>query len=115
MLRPARYDFTIFQGATFDRTITWRDGNGQEVNLTGYTARLQVRDRVGGEVLLDLSTGDGITLGGPAGTIALAISAVDTAALRFSQAVYDLELTSAGDEVTRLMQGKVLLSPEVTS
>ncbi len=48
MQEPGRYDFTIYQGASFDRTFTWRVGEPSTlVNLSGYTGRMQVRSTVG--------------------------------------------------------------------
>lgn len=110
------YDITIEQGATFSLVFTWRDSAGSLVNVTGYSARMQVRKSPSSPtVLLDLSTtGGGITLGGTNGTITLSASAATTAALSPSPAVYDLEMVSPGGVVTRLLAGKVNILPEVT-
>ena len=85
--------------------------------LGDQTARLQGRVRYNDpDTLFELSTEtSGITLGGIEGTLTLAMSATETAVLNFKSGVYDLELTAAdGITVTRLLQGRVLLSPEVT-
>jgi len=86
------------------------------VNLTGFTARMQIRETVESTTILHTMTTEngGITLGGTAGTIALLISATDTAALTFDAGVYDLEIISAGGVVTEVMAGAVLLGDEVT-
>jgi hypothetical protein len=86
------------------------------VNLTGYTARMQIRATLDATVVIvSLTTENGgITLGGTAGTLALLLTAVATAAFTFSTAVYDLEIISAGGVVTRLLSGNVVLSKEVT-
>ena len=110
------FDITINQGATFELTITWKDSAGTAINLTGYSARMQVRETYSSTTsVVSLTNGSGITLGGSAGTIAIVISATTTAALTapFS-GVYDLELVSAGGVVTRLLQGAATVSPEVT-
>lgn len=108
------YDITIEQGSTFTRTVTWRDENDALVNLTGYSARLQMRESVDAtSTFLSLTSGSGITLGGTAGTIVILISATDTAALT-QGGVYDLELVSGAGLVTRLLQGSVDLRKEVT-
>ena len=111
-----RFDITINQGATFELTVTWKDSTGAAINLTGYTARMQVRETYSSaSTVVSLTNGSGITLGGAAGTIAILISATTTAALTapFS-GVYDLELVSAGGVVTRLLQGAATVTPEVT-
>lgn len=108
------YDIIIEQGATFTRTVTWKDEAETPINLTGYSARLQMRESVDAtSTFLSLTSGSGITLGGTAGTILIEISATDTAALTQS-GVYDLELVSGAGVVTRLLQGSVTLSKEVT-
>lgn len=117
MQAPGRYDFTIFQGASFDTTLTWKVGTpATAVNLTGFTARLQVRTSVdSATTALELTTANGgITLGGAAGTIALAVSASATASLPAGYYVYDLELVAPGGGVTRLVEGRVTVSAEVT-
>jgi hypothetical protein len=40
------YDILIEQGATYSQVVTYKE-SGVAVNLTGYTARMQVRSHVG--------------------------------------------------------------------
>jgi hypothetical protein len=112
-----RYKLDIQQGATLSLTATWTDSTGAAVNLTGYTARMQVRSAYDATTtILSLTSGAGdITLGGSAGTIAITASATVTAALTAPwTGVYDLELVSGGGVVTRLLEGPATVSPEVT-
>ena len=37
------YDIIIEQGATFTLSATWKDSAGAAINLTSYSARMQVR------------------------------------------------------------------------
>ncbi|GAA4626653.1 hypothetical protein GCM10023196_035750 [Actinoallomurus vinaceus] len=114
-MAAAPYDITIEQGATWRTTLTVKDATGAAVDLTGYSARMQIRPSVESTtVLLELATGSGITITGPAGQIALVITATATTGINWTGAVYDLELTAPGGDVTRLLQGRVALSPEVT-
>lgn len=108
-------DFTIEQGATFNLLLTWKI-NDVPVNITNWTARLQARvDVEDTEVILSLTTANGgITLGGAAGTISLDQTATQTALLPAGTYVYDLELISGVGAVTRLVQGELNISPEVT-
>ena len=107
------YNFTIEQGATFSRTLTWMI-NSSLVDLTGYSARLKARNNSSKLVVFSLTSSSGITLGGAAGTIALSVSATDTADLIPGKYSYDIELESSGGEVTRLVRGTLTISPEVT-
>ncbi len=115
-ITPGTYNFTIYQGATFTYTLTWKDDAGTPIDITGFTAVLQFREsRDASTTFLTLSTAaGGITLGGAAGTITLAISATDTTAITVTGGVYDLKLTSGAGVVTRLLEGEVLISKEVT-
>lgn len=108
-------DFTIEQGATFNLLLTWKI-NTVLVNLTGYTARLQARvDVEDTETVLLLTTENGgITLGGALGTISLDRTATQTTLLPAGTYVYDLELLAGTGTVTRLVQGELNISPEVT-
>lgn len=109
------YNITAEQGATLTRTVTWKNSVGDPINLTGYTARMQVRaDYDSTTAVLTLTTENGgITLGGSAGTIVITATATATAALSASTYVYDLELV-LGSTVTRLIQGSFVVNAEVT-
>ena len=111
---PGKYNMTCPQGATFSQQLTWLiDDN--PVNLTGYTANMQVREKHTSPIAnLNLSTSNGsITLGGNLGTISLLVSASATAQLVPKDYVYDIEMNSGG-EVTRIIEGKFIVTPEVT-
>lgn len=120
MTKPAKLKFTIYQGATFRKRLRWSDkATGTPIDLTGCTARMQVRAETSAPaVLLDLTTENGgITLGGAAGTIDLYVGATATAAINWDGGVFDLEIIHPGalpDDVTRIAQGTVSVSPEVT-
>lgn len=111
-------DLYINQGETLALPLTYYSDSAGTVafNLTGYTARMQGRLKIeSASTLFSLTTENGgITLGGSAGTIVLSMSATDTAALNFISGVYDLEIVSSGGVVTRLLNGSVFLSKEVT-
>lgn len=112
----AKYDIVCDQGATFSRELKWLDDSANPVNLTGYTARMQVRDEADSSTAaLSLTTENSrIALGGTAGTITLLVSATDTAAVTAGEYVYDLEIVSGAGTVTRLIQGCFTVDAEVT-
>lgn len=115
-MSAAVYDLYIEQGATFVQPLVWKDSNGDPVDLTSYAARMQFRSSISSStVLFSATTANGrIALGGALGTITITIDADDTAAFGFVSAVYDLELESASGFVTRLLEGGVEVSKEVT-
>lgn len=108
------YNFTIEQGSTLNKVITWKDGYDAAINLTGYTAVAQFRPNINANPVLTLSsvTG-GIVLGGAAGTITLQISATTSAALTPGSGVWGLELTSSGGVVTSLLTGEYIILQEI--
>jgi hypothetical protein len=113
MINPATYNITAYQGATYDLNLTWAIG-GTAVNLTNYTAAMQVRENAQATAtILSLTNGSGITLGGTAGTIAVNVTATTMGAAVAGFYVYDLELSS-GSQVTRLLQGGFTIQAEVT-
>jgi hypothetical protein len=84
--------------------------------LTGFTARMDFKDRIGGTVLDTLTDANGkILLDNTNHTITLLIDAVSTAAYTWKTAVYDLELVSPTGEVTTLLAGAATLINEVTT
>ncbi len=86
------------------------------VEMAGFTARMSIKDRVGGTELLSLTTENGgITIDAAAYTISLFISASATAALSWVKGVYDLEMVSSGGIVTGLLTGKISVVKEVTT
>lgn len=114
--KAGKLDITIEQGATFNPVLTWKDPSGVLINLTGYSARMHIREDIEDVAFIhEATTANGqIALGGAAGTITFNIPAATTEAFTFDDAVYDLELEDAGGAVTRLVEGSVFLSPEVT-
>ena len=126
-MAAGKYSFIIEQGATTNFQINWNNESGSAIDLSGYQAKMQIRPEVeSSNVFLTLSSslsdvcGTGINLSGSngitplaSGSIGIYISAVSSSMLNFGEAYYDLELIK-GCEVTRLLEGKVKLSKNVT-
>jgi len=85
------------------------------VNVSGYTAALQLRSLPSDStaVLSLTSGGGGITVGGANGEFAVHATAAQTGAIDEGTYYYDIEITSSGI-VTRLAQGQIVVTPEVT-
>jgi len=113
--RPAEHDLYIVRGDTWQQDFIYESPADTPVDLTGYSARLQVRQaRFSDSTLLALSSDDGDITLDDEGNIQLTATAAVTALLDFSTARYDLELTSAGGIVTTLLEGEVRLIKDVT-
>ena len=108
LMSAGYHHFIIEQGATFGQTLTLKDSTGTVINLTGYaSAQMDLRENPDAtDPIISLTTANSrITLGGSAGTVTLNISATDTAALSVDDGVFDLEIVSGGNVVTRLIEG----------
>lgn len=112
----ARRQLTIAQGETMRLRFSLRE-NGVAVDLSNYTARMQIRAAYdSATTLLALATGgSGIVIDGTAGRVTIEASATQTAALPApAAAVYDIELESPTGEVTRQLEGVARITPEVS-
>jgi hypothetical protein len=125
-MAAGKYSFTLEQGSTFQRQLTYQDSNGVPIDLTSYSARMQIRPSPGSPTLyLTLSSslmpdGTGLNMNGltgvnptTSGTIGIVVSAATSSLLTFDEAAYDLEIYS-GSYASRIIEGRVKLSKEVT-
>lgn len=108
----------MYQGASFDYNLVWNTTEGTvttPVDLTNWSARMQMRTSYNSTATaLNLTSGTGITLGGTAGSVLIEATATQTADISAGPYVYDLELVSPASVVTRLVEGTIIVDPEVT-
>lgn len=110
---PAKNDFTIYKGATFQEVFVYKDSAGAVIDLTGYTAKMQIRPMTSSdEVIADLTTENGgITLTSE-GLITILISADDTAAITQDVGEYDFLLINTTKDF--ILKGSVTITQGVT-
>jgi hypothetical protein len=110
-----RVNIRIKQGATFSLPISMKnvDAQGVEapVNLTGYTARGQIRKDYDSKTALAALAFTGAM--DATGTFAAALTATQTALLPRGRWVYDIEVFM-GDIVVSVIYGNVTVYPEAT-
>lgn len=109
------YNTVIDQGADWFLNFTYENPNGTPINITGYTAALQVRTSpLAKTAVLTLTTENGgLVISGNQGRIEAHATATQTSAITNGKYAYDLEITGSG-VVTRLVQGTIQVSPQVT-
>ena len=133
-MAAGRYNFIIEQGATLNFEIQYNDATGTAIDLSGYTACMDIRSTYSGsgETYLSLTSSLGDVYTKESGSAFLSLSGSNlqtpptsgsigiyagwelTEALTFTnEAFYDLELTS-GSIRTRILEGKVQISKQVT-
>jgi hypothetical protein len=115
------YNLEIEQGSTCRRTIQLTQGTpATAVNLTGYTARAQVRATADSAAVLGEFTCSITPL---TGTVVIELTDEQTAAIpvtggqRFNQRAaysWDLVLTDSAGVATRVLNGSAMVSPGVT-
>lgn len=105
-----KLNLLVDQGASFETTLNLTDDNDDPVNLTGYTGAGQIRKHY----TSSNSTSFTVTLGGANGTVTLALSANATGNLASGRYVYDFEVTDNVGLVTRIFEGIVTVTPQVT-
>ncbi len=123
------YNFTIEQGTTVNFEIQYTDSGSRPINLTGYSGKMQIKSNFANDKPVTYATlsssllpdGTGLDFGGmdgnlppTSGSIGIYISAATSSLFTFAKARYDLELY-AGDTVTRILEGVITLSKEVTT
>ncbi len=114
-MKPARYTIGARQGSTLRRRFQL-DQDGEPVDLTGRTARMNVRPSAGSASLV-LDASEYITLGGTDGSVLLEVPADVMETIAAKTYVYDLELVAPSpgpDEVIAILEGSFVVDAEVT-
>ena len=121
------YNITCEQGSSFLRTLELEqpdlnaDPTGQtyeEFDLSGYTARMQVRRTIDSDSAIVTLTTENLGLeinpnNDTVNLIKMSMSSSVTASIN-SSGVYDLEVTSSAGFVSKIVKGAFTLIPEVT-
>jgi len=109
------FDIEVYQGETWTMTMNLTDDNNAAKDLTGYTAKLDVRPNPGGDLLLHMETGgQGITITGATGQIDFALTAAQTSVLAFETGRYYLFIVSGAGSETPLIRGQFTVTQKVT-
>jgi hypothetical protein len=121
-----KYNMTIWQGSTFGLTILAKNPDKTAMDLTSYSARMQIRPTyASGTVVESLTSANGeINIVTAEGKLELSLSAARTANIKVDLGssskppktvyVYDLELIDNANTVTKLLYGDVNVLGEVT-
>lgn len=105
-------NIVVDQGANYYTPIFITDVDGLAVDLTGFTGAAQIRKEYSSSNVAATFT---VTITPEDGKIELTLTAAQTANIVAGDYVYDCELTrTASNTVSRIVEGKVLVTPEVT-
>lgn len=105
-----KYNIVAEQGATFN--LNFRvETNGVAWNLTGYTFAMQVRRSANDtNTLLNITSATMNSVG----HVSTTVNATTMSGIPAGRWVYDIELTSSGGEVTRILEGRFIVTAQVT-
>jgi hypothetical protein len=115
-MAAAKLDLVFERNATFIKKLTWRTKSKRPIDLTGCSAKIEVRGP-DGVLALTLSTANGrITFVPTEGEMHLRVEQPLIAAMPVTNFTYDL-LVTASDSVTiyRLVRGAVRVETGVTA
>lgn len=112
------FNFELNQGSDYTFPMKLQDTREAPINLTGFSARMQIRRTAGACEVIDSlsSSGDDprITIEAKRGRMSLSFPHAITEKYPVAALVYDIEIESRTGEVTRLLQGTITVSAEVT-
>jgi hypothetical protein len=104
MFNPGRYNISVVKGTTFTLSPVWKIDN-LPVDITGYSADLQVRD-VSNNLITEMSTGNGkAVISGALGQVTFTLNATATAALTAGTYTYGYNLTDTTGNVYQILAG----------
>jgi hypothetical protein len=111
----AKYNLVCDQATTFNFQFQILN-NSTPWNLNGYTGTMTVRPFVGASTTTVVaSTANGrMTLSQSDGRVTVTLDATTTGAINAGRYAYDLVVDS-GSEVTRLLEGKFIVTGAVTT
>jgi hypothetical protein len=106
----ARANIVIDQGADFETTITVTDENNQPVNLDGYVGYAQMRKYYTSSVAYNFD----VSIAAANGEVTLTMSANTSNTINAGRYVYDCELEAVNGKRSRIVEGIVTVTPQVT-
>ena len=104
-------NLVIDQGTDYSTVVNVTDDDDNPINLTGYTGRGQIRKHYTSSNAVSFSVS---VSNAELGQLTLALTATQTSNMAASRYVYDVEVVSSANIVSRIIEGIVTITPEVT-
>lgn len=117
MTSPQIINIVLEQGTNWIEGLIWENKSTNLPNdLTGYTARLQVREKYDDPLpFLEMTTANnGIILGNNQGTIDIVFIPATTSGLTILKGYYELMVYAPGGQIIPLAKGTILIRPALT-
>jgi hypothetical protein len=128
-MTAAAYNITIEQGATYRQLLTLKDNSGVSVDISLYQFSGSIKSAPGGTALASFTFATDVGSDAPEadktiGQIYMTLPAEDSAAIVLTGAKsfrtvtilqYDVEMTDTDNNIFRILNGTVAISPEITT
>ena len=110
-----QYNIELDQGSASNFAITLKDQAGK-LDLTGFTAAMQIRSTpFSSEAVDTLTTDNGrLQIDVEQSKILVSFPCFVTETYPAQKMVYDIEIESEGGEITRILEGSIKVCREVT-
>lgn len=107
-------NFKVVQGDTFSVVVTYQNPDGTDINLTEYTARMDVRNEPSGKILCASATSsNGISIDSENGQLTITFTPAQTRKFTTPNAAYQLKIISPGGVHTTILSGYFSVTPAV--
>lgn len=103
-------NIVIDQGTDFSATIDVLDAEDNVFDLTGYTPAAQMRKNYASSSAVTFTATDNDTLG----QITIELTSNTTSQLEPGRYLYDVEITSPGGTISRVVEGIATVTPGIT-
>jgi hypothetical protein len=104
-----KVNIVIDQGTTFNTDFTFTDENGDRIDFSSYQGSSQMRKSPLSSTAFSFS----VSLANN-GVVSLSMNAATTSSITAGRYLYDVEVISPGNVVSRVVEGIVTVTPEIT-
>ena len=101
----------IDAGSTYSAIVNVRNGDGTPINLTSFTVAAQIRKSYGSLNAYNFTCS---VFDAASGKVRLLLPAAISSSMRPGRYLYDIEVTSPIGEKLRVIEGIVIITPEIT-
>jgi hypothetical protein len=105
-------ELTLDQGATFESTLDLVADDGSAVNVAGYLFSGQIRKSYyssNATANLTITVSDAAN-----GNLTISLNSATTANIAAGRYLYDVKMTDTANTVTRLVEGIITVTPQIT-
>jgi len=99
------------EGCDLDIDWTWTDEAGDPIPLDGYVAKMHVKEKLDGDIIIDWS--QYLTVNEVVGTVRLTIPACQLEDIGINAGVYGIKLFSPDGKVFPFLKGTIKINQEI--